>query len=278
MHDPNLPSFDKPPLVEVALTVQFEPLAKLSSPYMGLLWSKFRNRFPKVEEARPIVSVIERLGVPEASKSQRQLLEPPMAPRIWFVDESDRELIQIQNNRFSRNWRKPGSFDQHQYPRYESHIRPKFQEDLNEFCRFLSDEALGDLKPNQCEITYVNHILAGQGWRQHSEFGSVFRVWDKRFNKNPGLEIENITLGFTTLLCDQNGEFIGRLHVTIRPGFRRDDDEPLFSLELTARGRPFQDNIDGVFAFLDFGRSHIVKTFEAITTEEMHKIWGKVHV
>jgi uncharacterized protein (TIGR04255 family) len=278
MHDSNLPSFDKPPLVEVALSVQFEPLSKLSSPYIGLLWSKFRNRFPKIEEVQPVRPVIERLGVPQAPRPQLQLSEASETPRIWFVDESDRELIQIQNNRFIRNWKKTDPFNKHKYPRYESYIRPKFQEDLTEFCRFLSDEALGELKPNQCEITYINHILAGQGWHQHSDFGLVFRIWDEKFNQGLGLEIENIDLGFKTLLRDQNGEFIGRLHIIIKPGFHRNGNVPLFSLELTARGRPFQENIEGILAFLDFGRSYIVKTFESITTQKMHEIWGKVHV
>jgi hypothetical protein len=40
-----LPEFDNPPVVEVALSVQFEALATLRTPQIGLLWQEFRDRF-----------------------------------------------------------------------------------------------------------------------------------------------------------------------------------------------------------------------------------------
>ena len=63
----NLPDFAKPPLAEVALSVQFEPLEKMRTPQIGLLWNDFRQRFPDTEEHPPLDSVIERFGIPRAS-------------------------------------------------------------------------------------------------------------------------------------------------------------------------------------------------------------------
>ena len=44
--DPNtpLPEFDNPPVIEVALSVQFETLANLRTPQIGVLWQEFRDR------------------------------------------------------------------------------------------------------------------------------------------------------------------------------------------------------------------------------------------
>ena len=30
---------------------------------------------------------------------------------------------------------------------------------------FLAEEKLGVIKVNQCEVTYVNHIVSGEGWQ-----------------------------------------------------------------------------------------------------------------
>ncbi len=38
-----LPTFDAPPVAEVALSVQFEPLGSLRSVQLGLLWERFRD-------------------------------------------------------------------------------------------------------------------------------------------------------------------------------------------------------------------------------------------
>ena len=39
--DRDLPDFEAPPLIEVAISVQFEPIPDLQTPQIGLLWSRF---------------------------------------------------------------------------------------------------------------------------------------------------------------------------------------------------------------------------------------------
>ena len=50
----SLPDFDNPPLIEVALSVQFDPLEQLRTPQIGLLWAEFRDRFPVTQEHVPL--------------------------------------------------------------------------------------------------------------------------------------------------------------------------------------------------------------------------------
>jgi uncharacterized protein (TIGR04255 family) len=163
---PPLPDFAAPPVTEVVISVQFDPLTALRTPHLGLLWQDFRDRFPKTEEHPPLPPVIEKFG----------LLGPPQigvrfetslpVPLCWFLNEAGTKLIQVQQDRFVHNWRKIGQSDE--YPRYE-HIRKTFEVELGIFCQFLAREQLGELVPNQCEVTYVNQISSGKGWEKHGQ-------------------------------------------------------------------------------------------------------------
>jgi hypothetical protein len=82
-------------------------------------------------------------------------------------------------------------------------------------------------------------------------------------------------------LVDSNKKFIGRLHVTLEPGFVRPDDdqsaeeEIAFVLTMTARGRPIGETDGGIGEFFDLAHGEIVTTFDEITTPSMHRAWGK---
>src|SRR5208283_4945721 len=171
------PEFDRPPVIEVALSVQFKRLDQLRSAHIGLLWSRFRKRFPRTEDHGPLQPAFEtfdrkptqlQLGV------EVQTYDVPPLPRAWFLNETGTELVQVQPDRFIRNWRKVGETDE--YVRY-AHIKGKFVDDLREFEQFVADQGVGDVSPNQCEVTYVNHIVSGEGWSTHGDLGKIFRPW-----------------------------------------------------------------------------------------------------
>ena len=50
-----LPVFAKPPVHEVALSVMFDGLAEWKAIHTGLLWQKFRDRFPTTEDHPPLI-------------------------------------------------------------------------------------------------------------------------------------------------------------------------------------------------------------------------------
>jgi len=172
-----------------------------------------------------------------------------------------------------RNWRKVG--DASTYPRYEKHLRPGFESELKRFQAFLQREQLGELKPNQCEVTYVNPIVAGRGWQAHGDLGEVITVFQRLFSDDFLDTLEDAGLRLRFLIPDEAGKPVGRLHVAIDPGYRSTDNQPLFIMNLTARGAPRGEGIDGVLGFLDLGREWVVRGFASITTQTMHKLWGR---
>lgn len=269
-----LPEFDNPPVVEVALSVQFETLPDFRTPQIGLLWQQFRDRFPKTEEHPPLDSVIERFGVPPTPKgvARFQMLSAPPVPRCWFLNNEGTELVQVQQDRFAHNWRKVG--DQATYPRYD-YVRTTFENELRKFEDFLSRQQIGELNANQCEITYVNHILSGEGWNNHGQLGEVLTLFAPRYTDDFRPAPEDGRLSARYMIPNNTGEPVGRLHVAVEPVYRSADDMPMFALTLTARGRPLGVGVPGVLAFLDLGREWIVRSFASITTPQMHTIWRR---
>ncbi len=268
------PDFRDPPVVEVALSVQFDSLGKLRTPQIGLLWKEFRDRFPVTEEHAPLDAVVERFGAPRVRKgvARIEMLESPPTPRCWFLNDAGTELIQVQHDRFVHNWRETGT--EAEYPRYE-HIRSTFEAELKRFDEFIAREQIGEFTPNQCEVTYVNHIAGGKGWQIHGDLGNVITVFQRSFS-DEFLDVpEDTGLRLRFLIPDDAGQPIGRLHVSLNSGYRSSDDQPLFILNLTARGAPRGGGIDGVLGFLDLGREWVVRGFASVTTPTMHREWGR---
>jgi uncharacterized protein (TIGR04255 family) len=114
-HSNSLPEFDKPPVVETVLSVQFDPLSLVKTAHLGLLWQEYKDGFPKTEERPPLDLVREQF--PEAPivrfGLRVQALENSPAPRFWFINERGNEMIQVQNGRFVKNWRKEGEGEQY---------------------------------------------------------------------------------------------------------------------------------------------------------------------
>lgn len=270
-----LPDFSDPPVTEVVLSVQFDTLPGLRTPQVGLLWQEFCDRFPMTEEHPPLDPVIERFGIPPRTKGNVRIdmLRRLPTPRCWFLNKEGTELVQIQQDRFIRNWRKVG--DEGTYPRYEKHLRPSFEADLRTFQTHVEREGLGDFRPNQCEVTYVNHIAPEKDRANHGELGKVLTVFQASYSDGFLDMPEDAGLRSRFLMLDEQNNPIGRLHVAFDPGYSSNNNRPIFILTLTARGAPRGEGVDGVLNFLDLGRQWVVRAFASITTPTMHQEWGR---
>jgi uncharacterized protein (TIGR04255 family) len=262
-----MPDFSNPPVVETVLSVQFDRLTQLRTAHFGLYWHEVHDRFPVTQEQGELPTTIERSpDQPQPIGIQFEALMAPPAPRFWFADERGAELIQVQGDRFIKNWRKAGEGDA--YPRYER-VRESFDGEFSIFERFISQNQLGSIRIDQCEVTYINHIVAGTGWDTHADIDRVFKVWNQPTGSFPG-RAQDVSFHARFPIFDEEAVFRGRLHVMLKPVMRLSDGLPMFLLELTARGQ-VGDGTD----FFDLGREWIVKSFADLTTDAMHKIWGR---
>ena len=274
LHRPDdLPDFGDPPLVETALSLQFESLPAFRLVHVGMLWNQFRTSFPRIEEHPPLVAARETFGVPSPLSVEVTIEGTPPLPRVWFLNESGTELIQVQADRFIHNWRKSGVVST-PYPRYEN-IRESFLGEVRKFEEFIYNEQIGQVLVNQCEVTYVNHIEPSQVWHRHGQIEGVLRSWSaQRYSFLPEAEGGSIEQRF--VITSDLGHTLGRLHASLTPAWKAEDQSAIFVLTLIARGSPINEGIDGAFAFFDLGREWIVKGFADLTTPEMHRVWRRI--
>ena len=272
-----LPDFKDPPVVEVALSVQFEPLSSLSTSDLAVYWNDILRREYKWKEASPIPTTLEWFGLPQPKlptsfEFSVQPLETPPPHRALFFSKDETALIQLQRDRFVRNWRKA---NQTPYCRYES-IRASFREQFESFCSFVAKSSLGACVPNQCEVTYVNHIPWGREGQPREDLSEVLSAWANA-NSGPALNTpESVDVTARYPIMDSAGTTpVGRLHVAANHAYRTDDLQPILALTLTARGRPASEGLDDVMAFLDRAREHVARGFAAMTTTTMHQRWGR---
>ena len=181
--------------------------------------------------------------------------------------------MQLQPDRIIHNWRK--RTPEHVYPRYET-VRRRFESDLGAFTKFLALEELGEFRPNQCEVTYINIIEFPEGTDPHPRLEQITPFWSARPIGSLPEEFENALIQSQFVLKDATDEKpFGRLYVNFQPAVRQTDLTPVVRLEITARARPLEESVASAFDMLDEERSAIVRTFAALTTPEMHKLWGR---
>lgn len=266
-------TFRKPPVGEVSLAVSFEPLEGMSAIQIARLHERrFAGAgFSTLEEKPPVALPVEQFGRKALMPDIRfELLEAPPAPRLWFINKSGTELVQLQRDFFARNWRRRE--EDLEYRRYPS-VRQPFEDDLRFLAGFIETEGLGSLKPVQCELTYVNEIRpVAPVWADHGDLSAVVRIWNDQDLRTTLPKAEEARFEINVVMTEADEPF-GRLRISMQPAFRAADDSPVFLLTLTARGQPLGYDLDGVLRFMDFGHDWIVRTFRDLTTRAMHEIW-----
>lgn len=257
------------------LGVQFEPLP-IMAPHIGLFWSQpdVRNQFRTVKQQPALEPFIERFGVKATVQPSAgfKLMDEPETPRCWLIEEGGNRLIQVQADRFIHNWRALEESDA--YPHYAT-IRAAFVEELKRFEAFLVREGLGSLKPNQCEVTYINRIRPSGVWENFGQADRVFPQWAPPQSSGSLPAPEDVRFGVRYVISDTEGKPLGRLHVNVQPAYLRKDEGEVFAMNLMARGSPEGEGIAGVMKFLDRGHELIVLGFTELTAPAMHRVWGK---
>jgi uncharacterized protein (TIGR04255 family) len=259
------PVFERPPITEVVCGVAFETLRGLLAPHLGLLWEKYRPEFSRCQEAVPLLIQIEK---PEGTLGEAEIVDVPPLPRVQLRNETGDAMIQVQRERFHYNWQKVCLEDA--YPRFEA-IFALYREKLDIFQSFLSANDLGTLVARQYELTYVNHILRGDGWDTPADIGTVFPdlVW-RRLAGRP--EPESVMWRAAFKLPDD----LGRLHVSIRSAQRTSDGKDLLLADFTARGIVGTDE-EGMAEWFKRAHDSIVVGFEDLTSPTVQKdLWGRV--
>lgn len=264
------PSYERPPVVETILGVQFSPLPKLTSAHLGAYWASLGDEWPTTEDVPSLEPVFETFDLANnwAKVGGRLRARQHFPIRTRFRNADGNRMIQVQNGRFIYNWLAPKKFP---YPGYEA-IREEFLTQFRQFVVFLTSTGMGLPKAEQWEITYLNHIPKGTVWNNPGDW-SFFRPLNPDFNRLSAGTLESINGEWHYEIIPRKG----RLHVTWSHSLREDNQQELIVLNLTARGPCAASLSDAEIAMngLDLGHTTIVTSFAELMTDEANQYWGK---
>lgn len=273
-----LVSFQRPPVQEVVLSMQFE------SDTFGLeAFGRFalatRDQLPERQQ-HPVVPPMAETFDPAAAPLPVQIrLEPATGlPRTWFLSADGKELVQLQHDRFTLNWRliEEGAT----YPRYKR-LRRRFNELLKMLIADDRDPARQYLV-NLCEVTYVNTIepigatALRKGLRpQLSDL--INRVGRRPRNAFlPRAEDAQLLVRWQipgSEIGEADGP-AGRLYLQAGPGLNPKTAVPIYVVNLTAHVVPRMGNIRDAMRAMDVCHKWAVLGFKDVTTARMHRVWG----
>ena len=261
-----LPEYARPPVVEVALAVEFEHAVNFSALDLGRLAAAWADTMPNAEE-RPL---LPRMGFPSEDLLDTLFEIEETAnnpPRLWLQNGAGDRVVQIQHDRLVVNWRK-GQLGE-PYPRYEA-IREMLQDAWQRLIAVCADLGRAKPKPSLCEIQYINKLGPEQGWNSPQDTEQLIVPWN-------GIEDNSLLpsdhLCAFQLHCHFPEDREGWLEID---GWTAGGSEAMaMTLNLTSRGRALSEDLESALDFLDVAHVWIVRGFTAVTTPEAHAIWRR---
>lgn len=260
--------FERPPIVEVACGVLFSTHPPIQTAHIGAFWESVRSQLPRLEDAPPLIPVVEE---PDASSLESWEVGslPPMR-RVWMLSNDGKILIQVQPDRFLFNWKRMSEDDS--YPSYQNVIK-SFEDYLRKFLGFCSAYGISEIRYRQYELTYVNHVGSGNGLNDVG-FDSLLidHMRDskpRRFLPRPEL------ISWTSAYPLPNEK--GRLHITAQTVRHQILKESIVRLDLTARGISPDTTDSGRREWFDMAHEWITQGFADVTNPLLHgeKIWRR---
>jgi uncharacterized protein (TIGR04255 family) len=268
----DLPKYERPPLIETAMGVQFAPIANFTAGHYGWFWKRYLDEYwTKVQDAVRSVNQFEKFGEQgswqQFPPQQLVIQGTPQPDRILIFDERNDRIIQLQNDRFFYNWRK-GEAD---YPSFAK-TYPEFRLRLRSFEDFLRECGLDAPIYSQWEFTYFNAIPKGELWDSPANWADIF----------PGL-FGRLDHGEIGLVCESSSGMLkfeippkkGRVYVAGQLA-RMETGQEILQLNLTARG-PVITGDEGwsLEAGITSGHTALVRTFHRIASASARSHWGE---
>lgn len=267
MIDKPTPKYHEPPIVEAIFDVTFATLGDLKTVHYGSFWNCIKPEYSEVQDLAPLRPLIEpNLG--NETPIQLSLSDKPVLPRVWFVNEAQDYVLQIQNSRLIFNWRKkPGN----PYPGFKENYQ-RFCHLLNRFSDFLAQEGLPTLKIRQLELRYVNDIYDINGKDTIADYASMFVDWQPEKNARFLEEPESFNWETQYLLP----ESLGRLRTLVQGVNFTEEALPGVRLDMIVRGMPASTDKKALDDWFDLAHEYIVLGFADITCPSVQtEVWKK---
>lgn len=270
------------PLVEVAISAQFDTPRRLAQAHLGAYWASQRDRFPTVHSTQGLPAINEEFagGRSWLPPSLRLALAEEPDTRVQMTSADKAWVQQVQANRLVVNWRSEDDRGV-RYPRFGGALE-QFQRSWHDWNDFLRSLDLPPARPAVWEIVYVNKIASGQLWKTVSDWPNLF----------PGLWAAPVGAIEGATLAGLHGQWVwettdppARLYVEPKPGRGPAPGfQDLLFVTFTARGRlplpakDASDENDDVVEMdrgLRWGHDLIIRAFDSLISAKAKEAWGR---
>jgi len=256
-----LPSFRKPPVVEVAMSIGFMPISGLEFAAMADLRSRWMDAYPGAEEQPLLEPAAAPQQLQQSIKVEFGFGPPPR--RLWLLSSKGDRVVQIQRDRMIANWRAvPGSSEP--YPRYQP-LRDEFLRRWSDFEKFIVEHGIQQsVLPQYAEVTYVNVIKTDDD--RHLDMSAVLKT-----NKDGELWRD----GIRTMAVNQSWELRDvQTFLTMAANVDSSAAGSPIVLQISANTRINEGR--GTAAAVDLAHEFVVGTFGVVTTDEMQQRWERI--
>ena len=261
------PKFDNPPVVETALGIQFVELPGFNTTHFGLFHEEICDRYAVAVDQPRLDRIIETF--PKAVRTPHfKLRTAPRPERVWFKDSPDgSRLVQLQPDRFGFNWRKAD--EESQYPSYSLNSQLCVDE-FRVFTAFCERQGW-PVKPDLCEVVYVNQIRPRKGESVIDLFATVFTGigWGTSDNWLPSPEV--VTLNRVFEIPEQRGRLYAEAGLAIDK-----DEGPFINLRMLGRALHTSGNPSDIEDTLRLAHDWVVNGFVSLTDRTIRQErWGQ---
>jgi len=264
------PTFDRPPVVETKISVQFAPLTGFRSGHFGLFWNDcvgvadWRIR----EDSPPLPKEYEHFGS-KAMRPQGEVLDeefPQVRMRLFHKTQNRR--IQFQPNKLVYAWGKDkGSGSR---PRF-SKIKEEFEEIFEKLNAFAGSQNLPKPEVNLWELTYVNQILPGKLWTTINDWHKVLPgLFPKVGPNSVGHEWSSFLGEWFFVIPPQQG----RVHVKVQKAVSNQSEDIVLLVNVTAAGEISENGTSDWKSGLDIGHRSALRVFFDLSSLEAKEEWG----
>jgi uncharacterized protein (TIGR04255 family) len=250
---------ENPPVVETSVGFHFAKLEGWHLLRQGLLWGKFRPEYPELE----ILPMIVQAATPQTF--QFDMNSPVM--RTGFTDKSRTQLVQIQDGLLLHNWRKTN--ESPQYKRYDA-IRSRLRSDWATFRAYLHEESLKDPVVLRCEMSYFNHLVRNEDWKDFADLSDTFTVW-KGLPESSSYGTAQVAAFNVMHQLDS-----GTVNVIAQPGIRPSDGKEVIQFSLTSSVKPKSSDDEELFRCLDECHENARRAFFDFTTDKARNRWREI--
>jgi hypothetical protein len=263
------PIFERPPVIETRVCVQFKPLTGVRAIHFGLFWQEClgADKWVVVDDASLLPHEVERFDSTKLNPPVEDLGEvDSLALRSIFRSRDERSTIHFQPDKIVLSSDRQGQ----PRPSYAD-LRGQFDPLFERLTEFARRSGFGDVRPDLWEVAYTNVIPKGELWQTPADWHRVL----------PGLFPPGGVKAQDHEWATFEGEWYfvmphqtGRVRVKVSKAVANSSGEIVLLVNVRARG-PFGDGIAWTWGEgLDFGHQSAVRVFYDIVSADARASWG----